>query len=77
MVDRPRSAAASLYPHLPHDDGRVANWAKQRRERNDIADAMWPGPPKPQLKNIYAEILLKHLRQTRIELQQLKKEGKL
>src|SRR6516162_6431316 len=48
MVDRPRSAAASLYPHLPHDDGRVANWAKQRRERNDIADAMWPGPPKPQ-----------------------------
>jgi hypothetical protein len=36
MVDRPRSAAASLYPNLPHDDGRVADWTTQQQ-------AAWAG----------------------------------
>jgi hypothetical protein len=48
----PPSAAQSLYPHLPHDDGRIADWAKQRRERDDVAAALYHRP-KPPLKNPY------------------------
>jgi hypothetical protein len=53
MVEHPRSAAASIYPNLPHDDGRQADWAMQRRERNDIASAMFPAlvPSKPAPPN--------------------------
>jgi hypothetical protein len=55
MVDRPPpSAAQSLYPNLPSDDGRQAQWTQQRRERDDVAAAMYPRP-KPALKNPYLE----------------------
>jgi hypothetical protein len=54
MVDRPRSAAASLYPNLPHDDGREADWTARRRDRSDVASALYPRP-KPPLKNPYLE----------------------
>jgi hypothetical protein len=53
MTDRPRSAAASLYPNLPHDDGREAVWVKQQRGAgSDVAGAVYPHlrpppPPKP------------------------------
>jgi len=55
MPDRPPpSAAASLYPNLPHDDGRVADWTTRRRERDDVAAAMYPRP-KPPPRNPYLE----------------------
>jgi hypothetical protein len=50
MVDYPKLAAASIYPNLAHDDGRQADWVAQRRERNDVASAMYP-PPKSALPN--------------------------
>jgi hypothetical protein len=45
MPDHPKSAAASIYPNLPHDDGRNAQWVEQqhRRQRNDVASALYPG----------------------------------
>jgi hypothetical protein len=50
MANSP-SAAASIYPNLAHDDGRVADWVTQRRDRNDVAGAVYghlrPPPPKP------------------------------
>jgi hypothetical protein len=49
MAERPRSAASSIYPNLPHDDGRNAQWATQRRDRTDVAAALYPDrTPKPQ-----------------------------
>jgi hypothetical protein len=55
MAERTRSsAAASLYPNLPHNDGRVADWTMQRRDRSDVAAALYPRP-KPPLKNPYLE----------------------
>jgi hypothetical protein len=56
MTDRPKSAAASIYPNLPSDDGRQAQWAQQHRERNDVAAALYPRP-KPPLKNPYLEAM--------------------
>jgi hypothetical protein len=54
MPDRSPSAAASLYPHLSHDDGRVADWATRQRDRGDVAAALYPRP-KPAPKNPYLE----------------------
>ena len=49
MPQREPSAAQALYGHLPHDDGRMADWATQRRARNDVAAAMFPSlVPKPK-----------------------------
>jgi len=49
MVERSTSAAASIWPNLNHDDGRISDWAMQRRERNDVASAMFPSlVPKPK-----------------------------
>ena len=45
MNDRPTSAAASLYPHLPHDQGEPV-----KRQQPRLAEALYPDlvPPKPQ-----------------------------
>jgi hypothetical protein len=37
MVERPTSAAGQIWPHLPHDDARVAKQSKR-----SVADSMWP-----------------------------------
>jgi hypothetical protein len=50
MVDRPRSAAASLYPNLPSGTPDVV----QQGRRGSVADAMYPRP-KPPPKNPYLE----------------------
>jgi hypothetical protein len=54
MNDRPTSAAASLYPHLPHDDGRTAEWAK-RAHTESVGAALYPQlkPPQPLAPNRY------------------------
>jgi hypothetical protein len=55
MPDRRPSAAQSLYPNLPSDDGRQAQWTQQRRDRSEsVASAMYPRP-KPPPKNPYLE----------------------
>jgi hypothetical protein len=38
MADRPTSAAGQIWPHLPHDDARVAKPSKR-----SVADSIWPG----------------------------------
>jgi hypothetical protein len=48
MTDRtPPTAAASLYPHLPHDQGEPV-----QRQQPSLADALYPSlvpkPPQPQ-----------------------------
>jgi hypothetical protein len=56
------SAAAALWGHLPHDNGRVADWVKSDRQgKETIAQAIYPrpAPPKP---NPDRERLLRHLR---------------
>jgi hypothetical protein len=50
MVDRPRSAAAALYPHLKSGTPDVV----QHGRRDSVADAMYPRP-KPPPKNPYLE----------------------
>jgi hypothetical protein len=55
MTEQRPSAAAALYPNLPHDDGREADWTTRRRERSEsVASAMYPRP-KPLPKNPYLE----------------------
>jgi hypothetical protein len=50
MSDRPRSAAAALYPHLPHDKGIV----QSQREQPRLADALYPSlVPKPPIDPYY------------------------
>jgi hypothetical protein len=34
---QPKSAAGQIWPHLPHDDERVANQSKR-----SLADSLWP-----------------------------------
>ena len=51
MVDRPRSAAASLYPNLPSGTRDVV---QRRPEPASVAAAMYPRP-KPPPKNPYLE----------------------
>jgi len=50
MSDGPRSAAASLYPHLPSADREPV----RQRQGGSIAEALYPRP-KPPLKNPYLE----------------------
>jgi hypothetical protein len=46
MTDRPPSAAAALYPHLPHDKGPV----QPQRQQPQLAAALYPSlTPKPKL----------------------------
>jgi hypothetical protein len=46
MSDRSPSAAASIYPHLPHDKGPV----QPQRQQPRLADALYPSlVPKPVL----------------------------
>jgi hypothetical protein len=62
MVDRPRSAAASLYPNLPSG---MPDVVERRHTPSSIADAMFghlrPLPPAP--RNWHRELLLKDLRE--------------
>jgi hypothetical protein len=37
MAERPTSAAGQIWPHLPHDDERLAKQSKR-----SVADSMWP-----------------------------------
>jgi hypothetical protein len=77
MVDRPRSAAASIFPDLPSDDGRVAEWARQRRDRNDVAAALYPGRQPPRQRSPESERLLRGLKELSAGLARLRKEGRL
>lgn len=49
MPDRPPSSAAqALFGHLPHDDGRTADWAK-REHTESVGAALFPSlVPKPK-----------------------------
>jgi hypothetical protein len=45
MNNRPLSAAASIYPHLPHDKEPV----RPQRQQPGLADALYPSlVPKPK-----------------------------
>jgi hypothetical protein len=60
MSESSRSAAQSIYPHLPHDQGEPP-----QRQQPRLAEALFPKlvPPKPAPPNPYRESLLRHLRE--------------
>jgi hypothetical protein len=75
MNNRPPSAAASIYPHLPHDKAPV----QAQRQQPRLADALYPSlAPKPKPPpNADREALLRNLRalNKRIDAR-LQKEGR-
>jgi hypothetical protein len=62
MSERPRSAAASLYPHLKSGTPEPM---QQRERSGTVADAMYAHlrPPAPKPPNPWRDSLLKHLRE--------------
>jgi hypothetical protein len=48
MAERPMSAAASLYPHLPHDAGQPPPRGAQPTLANALYPSLAPKPPQPQ-----------------------------
>jgi hypothetical protein len=63
MADHAKSAAASIFPNLPHDDGRQADWT--RRDRSDVASALYPEKQPPRQRSPESERLLRHLKELR------------
>jgi hypothetical protein len=66
----PPSAASQIWPNLAR--GTPNEVAQRGREPRSVADAMWPRPT-PTPVNPYREILLRNLRETRLQLEALRK----
>jgi hypothetical protein len=67
------TAAGQIWPHLPHDDERVAKQSKR-----SLAETMYPAQSKEarawkEICERNRAILLRNLRETRLQIEALRK----